>query len=97
VALAAYSFSQQRGLRLTVRLARSANVVVKLRRAGAASQASQRSAWRTVRLHGRAGRNRLHVTRVQGKRLTRGRYEARLRASFRGVRSDPVPFAFRIR
>jgi hypothetical protein len=79
-----------------VRLARAADVVVKLRRIGA-SQASQRDSWRTVRLHGRAGRNRIRVTQVEGRRLARGRYEARLRASFRGVRTDAVPFAFRIR
>ncbi|HKG40128.1 MAG TPA: hypothetical protein VKB25_14155 [Conexibacter sp.] len=97
VALAAHSFSAQRGLRLTVRLARAADVFVKLRRAGVASKSSHQGAWRTVRLHGRAGRNRVHVTQVQGRRLARGRYEARLRASFRGVRSDPVPFVFRIR
>jgi hypothetical protein len=98
VALAAHSFSARSGLRLTVRLARSADVVVKLRRAGtAASKSSKRGLWHTVRLHGRAGRNRLHVTQIQGRHLARGHYEGRLRASVRGVRSDPVPFAFRIR
>ncbi|HKG40127.1 MAG TPA: hypothetical protein VKB25_14150 [Conexibacter sp.] len=95
VVVGARSFTPRVGVRVSVRLARSARVIVKLRRVRSASS-SRRASSQTLRLKGHRGVNRFRIVRVDGRRLQRGRYAAQVTA-VAGRRSGTWPFVFHVR